>query len=201
MREALAEIDPALAAVHAATPTFPWRVSPGGFPALVKMVVGQQVSTASANAIWSRLEAGLGDVSPGHVLAHDEDGLKAFGLSRPKARYTLSLAQAHLDRHPAFERLSHLDDPSAAAALTSLKGIGPWTAEIYLMFCEGRLDVFPAGDVALQSAIGWIDRAPVRPDTAGAYARSEAWKPYRSAAAHLLWAWYGGIKRGEIAPP
>ena len=134
------------------------------------------------------------------MLALDEDGLKAFGLSRPKARYARALAQACLDGHPAFDGLSHLDDEQAAAALTSPPGIGRWTAEIYLMFCEGRLDIFPAGDVALQAAIAWADGA-VRPTTEQAYARAEVWAPYRSAAAHLLWRDYGGVRRGEIPIP
>jgi 3-methyladenine DNA glycosylase/8-oxoguanine DNA glycosylase len=90
-------------------------------------------------------------------------------------------------------------DEFAIAALTAIKGVGKWTAETYLMFCEGRLNVFPGGDVALQEAMRWADRAEVRPNEKQAYARAERWRPHRGVAAHLLWGWYGGVRRGEIA--
>lgn len=193
-REALAASDPAIARLHAVTPDFPWRLRPGGFAGLTKLVIYQQVSLASAQAIWGRLEAGLGDVSPPAVLAIGAADLLAFGLSRPKARYVHALARSDFD----FSGLRVLDDQAATAALTGLLGIGRWTAETYLMFCEGRLDIFPAGDVALQEAMRWADAAAVRPTEKEAYARAEAWKPYRSVAAHLLWACYGAVRRGEI---
>ena len=87
----------------------------------------------------------------------------------------------------------------AITALTAIKGVGKWTAETYLMFCEGRLNVFPGGDVALQEAMRWADRADQRPTEKQAYVRAEIWRPHRGVAAHLLWGWYGGVKRGEIA--
>lgn len=198
-RAHLAAIDPAIARLDAVTPPFEWRTQPGGFSGLVKMVVGQQVSTASATAIWARVESGLGEVAPAAVLALDEDGLKGFGLSRPKARYARALAEAvaaGLD----FDALRHLPDDEAVAMLTAVKGIGRWTAEVYLMFCEGRIDVFPGADIALQEAMRWGDGAPLRPNEKAANLRAEAWAPYRSVAAHLLWRCYGGVKRGEIAP-
>ena len=92
-----------------------------------------------------------------------------------------------------------LSDEAAIAALTAIKGVGKWTAETYLMFCEGRLNVFPGGDVALQEAMRWADRAELRPNEKQAYVRAEIWRPYRGVAAHLLWGWYGGVRRGEIA--
>jgi DNA-3-methyladenine glycosylase II len=197
-RAHLAAVDPALAMIEAATPTFDWRLRPGGFSGLVKMVVEQQVSVAAAAAIWARFEAGLGEVHPHTVLALDEDGLKAFGLSRPKARYAREIAQAHLSGACDFDALRYLSDEAAVAALTAIKGVGRWTAETYLMFCEGRLDVFPGGDVALQEAMRWADRAERRPTEKEAYRRAQAWSPYRGVAAHLLWRCYGGVKRGEI---
>lgn len=198
-RAHLAALDPALARLEAVTPAFEWRQHPGGFAALVKMVIGQQVSTASATAIWARLESGLSEVAPAAILALDEDGLKAFGLSRPKARYARAIAEAvvaGLD----FSALRQMTDDEAVAALSAINGVGRWTAEIYLMFCEGRLDVFPGADIALQEAMRWADGLPARPTEKQAYARAEAWAPYRSVAAHLLWRCYGGVKRGEIAP-
>lgn len=193
-RAHLAAADPALARLHDVTPDFEWRLRPGGFFGLARLIVAQQVSLASAEAIWTRLEAGLGEVSAQTVLACGEPGLLNHGLSRPKARYFHALAEAE----PELDALRSMDDAEAIAALTALKGIGRWTAETYLMFCEGRLDVFPAGDVALQEAMRWADRAETRPDEKAAYARAERWSPYRGVAAHLLWACYGAVKRGEI---
>lgn len=189
------ELDPALEPLHAALPPFEWRVRPAGFHGLAKMIVEQQVSVASAAAIWARLEARLCVVSPRAVLAVPPEELLACGLSRPKLRYLLALAETEVD----FERLRGLEDEAAIAVLTGLKGVGRWTAETYLMFCEGRLDVFPAGDIALQEAMRWADRAEVRPGEKGAYLRAERWRPYRGVAAHLLWGGYRALRRGELA--
>jgi DNA-3-methyladenine glycosylase II len=194
-RAHLAAADPALARLHQVTPEFEWRLRPGGFLGLAKLIVAQQVSLASADAIWVRLEAGLGEVTPAAVLIESEAGLLKFGLSRPKARYLHALAEAA----PELQALKAVSDAEAIAALVALKGIGRWTAETYLMFCEGRMDVFPAGDVALQEAMRWADRADSRPDEKAAYARAECWSPYRGVAAHMLWRCYGAVKRGEIA--
>lgn len=197
-REALVRLDPALTRAHAQTPVFDWRRGDRGFRGLFRMIVDQQVSLASAAAIWARLQAGLGEITPRAVLAHDLEALRGMGLSRQKAAYGHGIARAQLDGSVDLDRLSELDDAAAIAALVSLKGVGLWTAEAYLLICEGRLDVFPAGDVALQEAMRWADGSEVRPDTKAAYARAEAWRPHRGAASHLLWAWYGGVKRGEI---
>ena len=170
---------------------------PGGFAGLARFVVDQQVSLASAAAIWARVEAGLGEVTSARVLAHEE-GLAGLGLSRPKIRYLLALATAERDGRIDLAALPSLDDQAAIAALTSLTGIGRWTAEVYLMFCEGRMDVFPAADIALQEAMRWVDRADGRPGEKAAYARAELWRPYRSVAAHLLWAGYRAVKAGEV---
>ena len=199
-REQLAAADPAIAALNAVTPDFEWRLRPSGYAGLVKFIVEQQVSTAAAASIWRRLQEGVGEIEPARVLEFDEEGLKAFGLSRPKARYAREIAAAHIDGRVDFDTLHHLADDEAVAALTSLKGVGRWTAETYMMFCHGRLDVFPGGDVALQEAMRWADRAEIRPTEKEAYVRAEAWRPYRGVAAHLLWRCYGGVKRGEIAP-
>ena len=197
-RAELVRLDPALARLDRATPEFEWRLRPGGFAGLVKMVIEQQVSIAAAASIWNRFATGLGEVTPDRVLGHDEEGLKQFGLSRPKARYALAIAQAQNSGTIDFANIATLDDAEAIAALTALKGVGRWTAETYLMFCHGRLDVFPGGDVALQEAMRWADNALERPNEKQAYLRAEAWQPYRGVAAHLLWRCYGGVKRGEI---
>ncbi|MFN7107568.1 MAG: DNA-3-methyladenine glycosylase family protein [Brevundimonas sp.] len=197
-REALVAADPAMARVNAQTPAFEWRLRVGGFEGLFRMIVEQQVSVASAASVWARLREGMGGITPELLLAHDLDQLRGMGLSRQKATYGQGIAQAQLAGEIDLEHLAILDDEAAIAALTALKGVGLWTAEAYLLMCEGRLDVFPGGDVALQEAIRWADGAEVRPDQKAAYARAEIWRPYRAVATHLLWAWYTGVKRGEI---
>ena len=197
-REALVAADPPLARVHAQTPAFEWRLRVGGFEGLFRMIVEQQVSVTSAASVWARLREGLGEITPERLLAHDLDQLRGMGLSRQKATYGQGMARAQMAGEIDLEHLSNLDDAAAIAALTALKGVGLWTAEAYLLMCEGRLDVFPGGDVALQEAIRWADGAEDRPDQKAAYARAEVWRPYRAVATHLLWAWYTGVKRGEI---
>lgn len=199
-RKHLAAADPALAAIEAVTPPFAWRVGLGGFPGLLKMIVQQQVSLASAAAIWARVEVGLPEMTPAIVAAHDETYLRTLGLSQPKARYARAIAEAHLSGACDFDALRALPDEEAVAALTAIKGVGRWTAEVFLMFTQGRLDLFPGGDVALQEAVRWVDGLEVRPTEKQAYARAELWRPYRGVAAHLLWACYGAVKRREIAP-
>jgi len=199
-RDRLAAADPALARVHAAVGPLEWRLRPGGFAGLLQMIVEQQVSTAAAAAIWRRVQAGLVEVTPQTVAAADEVALRALGLSLQKARYARAMAAAHLDGSPDFEALPGLADEDAVAALVGLKGVGRWTAELYLLFCEGRRDVFPAGDLALQEALRLAERAPVRLGEKALYTRAESWRPFRGVAAHLLWAYYSAVKRGPAAP-
>lgn len=199
-RQALAKLDPALGEAVARTPVFEWRTRTGGFEGLFHMIVDQQVSVASANAIWKRVAEGLeGVVTPESVLARDIETLRSFGLSIQKAGYAHEIARAHVEGRIDFDHLERLSDGEAVARLIAIKGVGRWTAETFLMFCEGRTDVFPAGDIALQEAMRWADRSPLRPREKEAYARAEAWRPHRSVAAHLLWGWYGAVKRGEVA--
>lgn len=199
-REALINLDPTLARAHAQTPVFDWRVRTGGFEGLFHMIVDQQVSVASAAAIWARVSAGLdGAVTPERVLATDIEILRGFGLSIQKATYGHEIARAQVEGRIDFDHLERLSDEEAIARLVAIKGVGKWTAETFLMFCEGRQDVFPGGDIALQEAIRWADGAPLRPNEKQAWARAEIWSPHRSVAAHLLWGWYGAVKRGEVA--
>jgi DNA-3-methyladenine glycosylase II len=194
----LAAADPALARAHAAVPEFPWRIRPGGFAGLLQMIVEQQVSTAAAAAIWRRFEAGLGEVTPDTVAAADEATLRGLGLSLQKARYAHAMAEASRRGHPDFAGLPGLADAEAIAELVALKGVGLWTAELYLLFCEGRMDVFPAGDLALQEALRVADGAEARLKEKAFYARAEGWRPFRGVAAHLLWRYYAALKRGEV---
>jgi len=199
-RAQLARLDAGLARANAATPDFIWRTQEAGFSGLVRTLVSQQVSTRSAAAIWRRLKTGLDEVTADKALGVGMEGLKGFGLSRPKARYILAIAEAERDGAIDFQSLSTLDDDAAIKALSSLTGVGRWTAEVYLSFCERRPDFFPAGDVALQEGMRLADRAERRLTETKLYARAEAWRPHRGVAAHLLWAYYGEIRRGEIDP-
>ena len=199
-REALIALDPSLARAHAQTPVFEWRVRTGGYEGLFRMIVDQQVSVAAAAAIWKRVVEGLdGEVTPQSVLARDPEQLRGFGLSGQKAKYGHEIARAHVEGLIDFDHLESLSDEEAVARLVAIKGVGKWTAETFLMFCEGRRDVFPGGDIALQEAMRWVDGATLRPTEKQACARAEIWRPYRSMAAHLLWGWYGAVKRGEVA--
>lgn len=193
-RRHLADLDPVLARAEAATPPVSWRGRPGGFIGLAKMIVEQQVSVAAARTIWNRLVEGVGAVEPDRVLLHDELGLRSFGLSLPKARYIRGLAADVVEGRLDFDRVALMPDEEAVAALTSIKGVGRWTAETYLMFCHGRLDVFPVADVALQEALRVAEGAQARLGQAELAERALAWRPYRSVAAHLLWAYYGVLK-------
>ena len=195
----MVEIDPALARADGATPAFEWRSRTGGYEGLLRMIVEQQVSVASAAAIWGRTVQGLeGAVTPDRVLSLDPDVLRSFGLSGQKVRYAREIALAQVEGRIDFDALGRLSDAEAIAVLTAVPGVGRWTAETFLMFCEGRTDVFPGADIALQEAIRWADGLDGRPKEKAAGARAERWRPHRSVAAHLLWGWYGGVKRGEI---
>jgi DNA-3-methyladenine glycosylase II len=185
-----------MALIDAAVPPLPWRSRPAGFATLVRMVMEQQVSTASAEAIWRRLEAGLGEVTPAAVLARSEEELRGFGLSRQKALYAREIAAAGVD----FPALSTIPEAEAEARLTAIKGVGRWTAEVYLLMCEGRMDAFPAGDLALQEAMRAAEGSPLRPSERALRARAEPWRPWRGVAAHLLWAFYRVARRTPASP-
>ena len=190
-RAELAARDPVLARIDAGIAPFAWRSHPAGFATLVQMVMGQQVSTASADAIWRKLEAGVGgEVTPAAILARDEETLRTFGLSRQKALYAREIAAADVD----FASLSVIPEEEAEAVLTAIKGVGRWTAELYLLMSEGRADAFPAGDLALQEAIRAAEGSPLRPNERALRARAETWRPWRGVAAHLLWAYYRELK-------
>ena len=193
----LADRDPRLKPLTEQFAHIQHRRRPGGFPALLGLIVEQQLSVKAADTIFGRVRDGLGEITPQNLLAHDEDLLRGYGLSRPKIAYARALAEAF---HSGFDTdaLEPLTIEDAAARLVALKGIGRWTAEVYLMFSEGRLDLFPVGDVALREAVGWLDNLQERPNEAYCAERARDWSPYRTIAAHLLWAWYGAVKRGEM---
>ncbi|SMO97205.1 DNA-3-methyladenine glycosylase II [Thalassovita litoralis] len=190
--EWLCAADPAMARAYALTGPLPLRRKPDGFAQLLNAIVSQQVSVASANAIWARLEA-AGMLTPGAVQTTAEDDLRALGLSRQKARYAKALADAGID----FAALRDAPNDQVIAALTAVTGIGVWTAEIYAMFSLGRADVFAPGDLALQEATRILYDLPERPREKALRGMAERWSPWRSVAARMLWAYYRLEKQRE----
>ncbi len=181
----LARAEPAFARALAVCGPLPLRRQDDGFAALLSAIVGQQVSVASASAIWARLQAaGLTDAAA-MAVASDEM-LRAAGLSRQKARYGRALAEANID----FNALRLAPDADVMEILTAVPGIGRWTAEIYAMFALGRADVFAPGDLALQEAARVLFALQDRPNERTLRAMAEAWSPWRSVAARVLWAYY-----------
>lgn len=186
----LAAVEPAFSSVIARIGYPEPRVRARGYETLLRTIVGQQVSVASAAAVWSRLEALLGPgCAPDILLAQDGDALRACGLSRQKQGYARSLAELVVSGTLDLARLPE-DDEAAIAELVRIKGIGRWSAEIYLLFAEGRPDVWPAGDLAVQIAIGQILGLSSRPAEKEVRARAESWRPWRGAAAILAWHHY-----------
>jgi DNA-3-methyladenine glycosylase II len=197
--DALVAADPRLKAVRAAAGDVPLRLSSPGFSSLVSIIVSQQVSRASADAILGRLLALVEPLTADTVLLSEADIFRRAGLSRPKQAALLALAQAvqgGLDLDGLCER----DAGAAIAELTAVPGIGPWTAEVYLLACAGHPDVFPARDVALQSAVGAALGIAPRPGEKALTAIAESWAPWRAVAARLFWAYYRQIKGREAAP-
>jgi DNA-3-methyladenine glycosylase II len=188
----LAKAEPRFAAALELTGPLPLRRRPDGFGQLLSAIVSQQVSVASARAIWAKLEE-AGAVTPEAVLQYDQDGLRDLGLSRQKARYACALAEARID----FDALRQAPNDEVIKALTAVTGIGVWTAEIYAMFSLGRADVFAPGDLALQESARVLFDLPERPKEKPLRQMAEAWSPWRSVAARALWAYYHVAKDRE----
>lgn len=166
------------------------RVREPGYETLLRTIVGQQVSVASAAAVWRKLEAELGEgCAPDALLARDFDTLRACGLSRQKQGYARSLAELILSGALDLNALP-ADDEAAIAQLVRIKGIGRWSAEIYLLFAEGRPDIWPAGDLAVQIAVGRMLGLPERPSESMTRLIAEPWRPHRGAAAIMAWHHY-----------
>lgn len=165
----------------------PWRTRDGGFVGLLQAIVGQQISNQSAVAIWRRLAATPGALDPRGLSLLDDAALLAAGLSRPKVAHARSLATAFMDGVLDADQLAALDDDVAIAAMVAVRGLGPWTAEVYLLFALARADVFPAGDVALAASLMALKGLPVRPSPRALREYALAWRPYRALAARLLW--------------
>lgn len=170
------------------------RVRPSGFEGFMRAIVAQQVSVPAATGIWRKLEAGLGEIAPETVLACDDQRLREMGLSRQKSSYARGLAQAVCDGSLDFDELHAAEDEVAITTITQLKGLGRWSAEIYLLFAMQRTDVWPANDLALQEAMRILKRLRSRPDEKRLRKLGEKWRPHRSAGALFLWHVYHHAK-------
>jgi DNA-3-methyladenine glycosylase II len=186
---ALAARDEGFAAALAQVGMPPARERPTGFASLLRIIIGQQVSAAAASGIWRRLEA-AGAITPVAIVALELEALKACGLSRQKASYALALSEAVASNALDLEQVHGLDDDAVIAALTAIKGIGRWTAEVYLLFAMRRRDLWPAGDLAVQVGMQRLKRLRKRPDPERVRKLAEPWRPYRSAAALFMWHYY-----------
>ncbi len=185
---AAADADMARAIAHLGAP--PPRARPPGFGALLDIIIAQQVSTASARAIRERLVAAAAPLSPETILAMDDSALRGAGLSRPKVLHVRGIAAALASGALDLDALARRPDEEAIAELVKLKGIGRWSAEVYLLFCLQRPDVLPAEDLALLVAAQRLKRLEQRPTPAELRRMAEPWRPWRSIASRLLWHWY-----------
>lgn len=185
---ALVAMDPRLAVIEPVAGPLPWRSRQPGFAGLLRAICGQQISNQAAAAIWNRLRALPGALDPAGLLAMDDATLCGVaGLSRPKAAHARSLAAACLDGRLDFAALATLPDAEAVRRMVLVKGLGPWTAEIHLLFAEQRPDVFPSGDLALAASAAHLLGLEARPTPKALALLAESWAPWRSLAARLLW--------------
>ena len=202
-----ADLDAALAALGAADLRFaalvakagrpPLRRRGDGFAGLAAIIVAQQLSTASANAILGRLTAAFDPLDPPAILRARPARLRRLGLSAAKVRTLKAIARAVLTEELALAALADLPADEAHAALTAVHGIGPWTADIYLLSALGHADAWPAGDLALQEAAKVAFALPARPTAKEMHALAEQWRPWRAVAARVLWSYYRAV--GEAA--
>jgi DNA-3-methyladenine glycosylase II len=183
----LFSLDPDFAAIVAAAGPLPWRRRTPGFPGLLQAIVAQMISNQAAAAIWGRLRALPGALDPDTFALLTDDALRGAGLSRPKVTHARALARAFADGVLRTDHLATLDDEAAIAAIAAIKGMGRWSAEIYLLFALERLDIFPSGDIALAAALAHLKNLPQRPSPPALRQMVTCWQPVRSMAARLLW--------------
>lgn len=199
--EALLARDPHLGDIIARAGPVPLRLLPAGYSGLAEIVVSQMVSKASASAIFGRLAERLGgEVSGAGVTALGADGLFGVGLSRAKASTLLAMSDAELAGRLDLQGVCHMETSEAVAYLTAVKGVGPWTAEVYLMFCAGNPDIFPVGDIALVHAVHHAFAHDEKLKGRDLAAFAERWSPWRSVAARLFWALYSQALRRAADP-
>jgi DNA-3-methyladenine glycosylase II len=187
-REQLFSAEPRFAGIEERAGPLPWRTRPRGFAGILRTICGQQISNQAAGAIWRRLSALPDALTPEGLLTLDDATLCGVaGLSRPKAAHARSLAAACLDGRLDFDLLATLPDVEAVATMSAVKGLGPWTSEVHLLFAEERTDIFPSGDIALANSAQRLLELEARPKPPALAKLALAWSPQRSLAARLLW--------------
>jgi DNA-3-methyladenine glycosylase II len=197
--ERLTKIDPRLSRIVAATGIPPLRRRPAGLRGLARIIVGQQVSTASAEAIWKRLDAAFPSLTADDILGATDETLGTIGLSAAKTRSLRYIATEIAERRLDLGALGHWPADEAHARLTALRGVGPWTADVYLLFCLGNADAWPAADLGIQEGLKRGLELADRPTTKETIALGDQWRPLRGAAAHVWWAYarIGPISRAH----
>jgi len=198
--DALLRADPRLAAMLQISGPPPLRRRPGGLEGLVRIVMAQQLSTASADAIWGRLRAAYDPFDHRALLRARAAKLARVGLSAAKIKTVKAVAAAIEAGRIDFDALAAMAADDAHRSLTAVHGIGPWTSDIYLLFCVGHADAWPAGDLALQEAARLAFGLARRPGAEEMVALAEVWRPWRGVAARLLWTYYRTLKRRDPAP-
>lgn len=193
----LAEICPHMRMIAETLGPPPLRWREHGFGGLVSTITAQQLSVSSANAIRNKLLARFDPLTPEALLAASDDELRACGLSGPKIRTLRALSDAIVSGTLPFDRLADMPVQDAQAALVAVHGIGPWTAEVYMMFCLGVQDIFAPADLALQEGAKLAMNLEARPSTKQMAEIATRWAPWRAVAARALWAWYGHVKRRQ----
>jgi DNA-3-methyladenine glycosylase II len=195
----LTRVDRRLKAVAKTAGALPLRRRDGGFGGLARIIVGQQLSVASANAIWARFAAAFPQLTADAVHRAREPRFRKAGMSGPKIKALRAIAAAVLGGLD-LDALAHLPAEEAHAALTAIHGVGPWTADIYLVFCLGHPDIFPVGDLALRNAVADAYGLPIPVPPAEVAIIAEKWSPWRSVAATLFWAYYGARRAKVLVP-
>ena len=188
--QTLARRDNDLASIFNSLGPPPLWARPPGFSTLVKIILEQQVSLASAASMFARLKKNTTPFRPARMIELGEAHLKSLGLTRQKTAYCLDLAEALQDKRLRPAQLSRMSDADVKAALMGIKGLGSWSADVYLLMVLRRSDIFPATDLALVTAVTELKQLPARPNTNELLEMAEAWRPYRSVAARMLWQSY-----------
>lgn len=194
---ALEALHPHWAAIIARVGLPPLRRRAGGFEGLAAIIVSQQLSVASARAVLARVTTVFDPLTPQRILAATDEEMRLSGLSRPKQRTLTALATALASGALDLDTLTEATPETVQERMTAIYGIGPWTADVYLLFCLGHRDAFAAGDLAIQEAARQAFGLAERPKAAELLALAEAWRPWRGVAARLLWAYYAAIKARE----
>ena len=189
---------PGMAAAYRLVGHPPLRRWSAGFDGLVRIIVGQQLSTASANAIFGRLAQAVVPLSAEGLMAADDAVLRAAGLSAGKVATLRAVAMAVIERRVDFDALAVAEADEVRGCLTAVRGVGPWTADIYLMFCRGDADAFAPGDLALQIGAQRLLALDGRPGADALLELAERWRPWRAVAARMLWAYYGHVKAADV---